>query len=98
MFEFDYSLKKRFGAWGAAGDIDIDREKLIGAEDDAILTFKGKRPAGDGAVAERHDPFGLRHLIVEGLDAWHHLFGDGAGDDHDIALSGGGTKDLRAEP
>ena len=73
MFEFDYSLKERFGAWGAAGDIDIDREKLIGAEDDAVLTFKGKRAAGDGAVAERHDPFGLRHLIVEGPHRRRHL-------------------------
>lgn len=97
MFEFDNPLQECFRAGWTAGYIDIDRQKLVGAKDNAVLPFEGKGPTGDGAVAKGHNPFRLRHLVVEGLDARHHFFGDGSGNDHDIALSGRGTKDLRTK-
>ena len=96
-FKFDNSLQESFRAWRATGYIDIDGQKLIGAEDDAVLPFEGKWTAGNRAVAKCHDPLGFRHLVVEGFDARHHFLGDGSSDDHDIALSGRRAKDLRTE-
>ena len=97
MFKFDYSLKKRLRTRWTTGDIDVDRKKFVGSKDDAVLTLEGKWPSGNGAVAERHYPFGLGHLIVESFDTGHHFFGDGAGNDHDITLSGRGAKYFSSE-
>ena len=98
MFKFDNPLQEGLGARRTTGYVYIDRQELVGSEDNAVLPFKGKGAAGDRAVPQGHDPLRFRHLVIEGLDAGHHLLGDGSGDDHHVTLPRGGTKNLCAEP
>lgn len=45
------------------------------------------------AAAHGDDPSGLGHLVVDLAQGGSHLVGEGAGDDHDVGLTGGGTED-----
>ena len=46
--------------------------------------------AAEGAVAECDDAAGLGHCVVGGEEWCVHAGGDGAGDEEDVGVSGGG--------
>lgn len=94
VFKLDYPLQKRLGTRWTSGDIHIDRKKLISPQNNTVLAFESKRSTRNSAVAESHYPFWFGHLIIKGFDSGHHFFGDGAGDNHDVALPGGRPKNL----
>jgi hypothetical protein len=97
LLELEQAFDERLGSRRAARDIDIHREQLIHPFNHRVLAREHERPAGDGAIAHRDDPFGLGHLVVERLDGLRHLLVDGAGDDHQIRLARRGPEDLGAK-
>ncbi len=50
-------------------------------------------PAPIRATPHRHHPPGIRHLIIHLAQGGRHFVGQGAGDDHDVGLAGGGAED-----
>ena len=53
--------------------------------------------AADRARSHGYDVLGVGHLVVKPLDAFCHLAGHGAGDNHQIRLAGRGAEFFRAE-
>jgi hypothetical protein len=79
----------------AAGNIDVDRDEAVNSLEYVVALLE--RAAGDGTGAHGDDVFWLRHLVIEADDLGCHLFGDRAGDDHEVCLAGGWAEDLGAE-
>lgn len=99
-FGFDFPLEAHeafeegFGSWGASADIDVDGENLIDSLEDGVAAIHA---ATGSARAHGDAPFGFGHLIPDAFDDEGHFVGDGAGDDHDVALAWGEAHDFGAE-
>lgn len=74
----------------AAGDVDVDGDDTVAATDDTVGVVVVATTVGAGAHGD--DPSGLGHLIVDLAQGGGHLVGEGAGDNHDIGLTGRGTE------
>ncbi len=83
-----------FGAWWAAGDVDVYGDVLVDALDDGVGV---EDAAGGGAGAHGDDPFGFGHLLVDALEDGEHFDADSAGDDHEVCLAGAEAHDFGAE-
>jgi hypothetical protein len=77
------------GGW-AAGHVDIDRHNAVASSDDTVAVVVVA--ATVGAATHGDDPSGLGHLIVDLAQSGCHLVGEGAGDNHDVGLTGRGTE------
>ncbi len=88
------TLQNRFGAGRAARDVDIHRQDLVDALDDAVNIVHA---ATVGAGSHGHDPLGFGHLLVEPQNYGCHLFEYGSGSDEKIGLPGGPSENLGAE-
>src|ERR1700746_1072113 len=78
----------------AAGDVDVDRQELVGALEDGVV---GEHPTRGGAGAHRHHPLQLQHLVVEAADDRRHFHRDPARENHQVGLSRRGASRLGAE-
>ena len=78
----------------AAGDVDVDRQELVGALDHRVV---GEHAAGGGAGAHREDPLRLQHLVVDAADDRDHLDRDAAREDQHVGLPRRGAEDLGPE-
>lgn len=75
----------------APGDVNVDGDDAVAAADDAVAVVVVA--AAVCAAAHGDDPSGLGHLVVDLAQGRGHLVGQGAGDNHDVGLAGGGTED-----
>ena len=50
-------------------------------------------PASIRATAHGHHPAGIGHLVVNLTQGRGHFIGEGASNDHDVGLAGGGAED-----
>src|ERR1035438_8267251 len=77
----------------AAGEVDIDRDNPIHALQHGVGI---ERSAHAGAGAHGDAPLRVRHLVPDAFQHRGHLEGDGARDDHQIALprAGDGGSDF----
>lgn len=74
----------------ASGDVDVDGDDTVAAADDAVAVVVVA--ATVGAATHGDDPSGFGHLIVDLAQGGGHLVGKGAGNDHDVGLTGGSTE------
>ncbi len=83
-----------FGPGRAARDVDIHRQDLVDALDDAVDVVHAP---GIGAGTHGDHPAGLGHLLVEPQHHRRDFLEDRAGDDQQVRLPGGGAKHFGAE-
>jgi len=88
------ALNQLFGAWGAAGDVDIYRDELVTALDDGVGV---EDAAGAGAGTHGDDPLGFAHLFVGALEDGEHLDADSTCDDEEVGLARAEAHDFSAE-
>ena len=88
-------LQHRFGPGRTARNVDIDRQDLIYALDDAVNII---HPAAVGAGTHGNDPLGFRHLFVEAQDDRRNFLEDGTGGNQQIGLARRGAQHFGAEP
>lgn len=88
--QLEDAVHEGLGGRGATGDVDVDGDDPVAAADDAVAVVVVA--AAVGAAAHADDPAGLRHLIVDLAEGGGHLVGQGAGDNHDVRLTRGGTE------
>jgi len=94
FLELEDCIEDGFGAWRAAGDVDVHGDDLIAALHDGVVV---EDAAGSGAGAHRDDPLGFGHLIVKLANDRSHLLGEAAGNDHEVGLARGWAEDFGAE-
>lgn len=75
----------------APRNVNIDGDDAVAATNNAVAVVVVA--AAVCAAAHGDDPSGLGHLVVDLAQGGRHLVGEGAGDDHDVGLTGGGTED-----
>src|SRR5207249_5779332 len=76
-------FQHRFRAWGAASNVDVNRDDPINALHSRIVAIKSPR---GGTRAEGHHPFRLAHLVVDALEHWGNFMVDGAYDHQQVGL------------
>ena len=85
--EAEEAIEDGDGVWRTAGDIQVNRNKGIGAV--VYLAVAGKRAAGYGASADGDDQTGFGKRGVGFLQGKGHVFGDGAGDEESVGVARG---------
>src|SRR4051794_39014985 len=60
LLQLQQTVDHRLGSRRAARHVDVDRDDGVDALDDGVVVV---RAAGVGAVAERHDPLRIGHLL-----------------------------------
>src|SRR5262249_41652555 len=88
------AVEHLLGPRRAAGNIDVDRNDLIGARYRRVVLIE---TAGRCADAERDDPFGFGHLLVDAGQHRRRALGDGADDAQEMGLPWRETRKLGAE-
>src|SRR4029077_18179477 len=78
------------GLWWAPSDVQINGND--GAHAPRYRVAWGEKPAIEGAVSNRYDPFGRRRRVVGALQRLAHVLGDGACDHQHIGMPRGGDK------
>ena len=74
----------------ASGHVNVHGDNSVAASDHAVAVVVVA--AAVGAAAHGDDPAGFGHLIVDLAQRGSHLVGQGAGHDHDVGLTGGGSE------
>lgn len=88
--QLEDTIHERLTGRRATGYIHIHRHDPITPTHHTVAVVVV--PAAIGARAHGNDPARLGHLIVNLPQRGGHLVGEGAGDDHDVGLTGGGTE------
>lgn len=88
--ELEDAVHEGLGGGGAAGDIDVDGDDAVASADHAVAVVVVA--AAVGAAAHGDNPAGVGHLIVDLAQGGGHLVGEGAGNNHDVGLTGRGTE------
>ena len=88
--ELEDAVHEGLASRGATGDVNVDGDDSVAAADDAVAIVVVA--AAVCAAAHADDPAGFGHLVIDLTHSGSHLVGQGAGDDHDIGLAGGGTE------
>ena len=94
LLQHDEAVEDLFRPRRAARDVDVDRDRLIGARHGRVVLVEA---AGRGADAERDHPLRLAHLLVDAPQGRALPFGDGADDDQQVSLAGREARELGAE-
>src|SRR5262249_33165505 len=89
------SIKQGLWGWGAAGDINVDRNKPIHTLHNTVTVIDVSRC---GAGPHRDHIFGFRHLVVDFTNHRCHSPAHGTGYNHEVRLPWRGTKDTRSIP
>jgi hypothetical protein len=90
LLELEDTEHERFGSRWAAGHVDVHRHDAVASSDDTVAVVVVA--AAVGAATHGDDPSGLGHLIIDLAQSGCHLVGEGAGDNHDVGLTGRGTE------
>ena len=72
------------GSWRTARDVDVDGHDRVDAHDGGVVVVEAARAGTD---AERDDPLGLGHLVVDALQDRRHLVTDGADHEEHVGLA-----------
>lgn len=88
--QLEDAVHEGFAGGGASGDVDVDGDNAVAAPDDAVAVVVVA--AAVGTTAHGNDPSRFGHLIVDLAQRGSHLVGEGAGDNHDVGLTGGGSE------
>src|SRR5262245_29982541 len=83
FLQLHQAFHESLGTRWAAGNIDIDRNNSVNALQNVVSML----PIWTSTVrTTSHGNYisGLGHLVKQRLDAFRHLQGDGAGNNHDI--------------
>ena len=88
--ELEDAVHERLTGRRASGDVNVDGNDAVAATDNAVAVVVVA--ATVGAAAHGDDPAGLGHLVVDLAQGRRHLVGEGAGDNHDVRLAGGGSE------
>ena len=84
-------VHQRLARRRAPRHIYIDRYDPIAPSRDAIAVVI--IPSSIRTATHAHNPSRIRHLVVHLAEGRGHFVGQGASDDHDVRLAGGGTED-----
>lgn len=90
LLELEDTEHEGLGGGRAAGNVDVDGDDAVTAAGDGVGVVVVAATVCAGAHG--NDPTGVGHLIVDLTEGGSHLVGKGAGDDHDIGLTGRGTE------
>ena len=85
------TFQQRFGARGAAGNIDVDRYNQIDALHDVIPPLE-IRAATHRACTHGNHELGVGHHVVQSADAAGHFVGHRSRDNHQVRLPRSGTE------
>ena len=89
--QLENTIHQRLTGRRAARHVNVHGDNTITAPDDAITVVVVATAIGTAAHGD--DPSRLGHLIVDLAQRRSHLVGEGAGDNHDVGLAGGGSED-----
>ena len=92
--KFHEPFQERFRPGRATGNVNVHRDELIDPLQDGVAAIHA---AARSAGAHGDAPFRFGHLVPNPFDGQGHLVGDGAGDDHDVALARRKAHHFRAE-
>src|SRR5690348_13987902 len=92
LSQFEDSFNERFGTWGTARNIHIDRYNRI-APLNRVITIVEFSP-GIGTLSHTDDPLGLWHLFPEQAQTGSHFLRKGSSYNHEIRLPWAGSEDL----
>ena len=90
LLQLENTEHERFGSGWAAGYVNVNRYNAVASSDDTVAVVVVA--ATVGAATHGDDPSGLGHLIVDLAQSGCHLVGEGAGDNHDVGLTGRSTE------
>ena len=90
LLELHHPVDEALGTGRAAGDVDVDRHDPVDALDRRVAPLVAA--AGAGAVAERHAPLGLGHLLPQTDERAGHLGRQRAGHDEHVGLARAGPE------
>ena len=91
LLKLKKAIHKRLTRRRTTRNINIDRNDTIAAPGHGITIMIIS--ASVGTTSHTDDPSGIGHLIVDLAEGGSHFVGEGAGDDHHVALAGGGAED-----
>lgn len=88
--ELEDAVHQGLAGRGAAGNVDVHGDNAVAATDNTVRVVVVT--AAVGTASHGDDPSGVGHLIVDLAQGGCHLVCEGAGNDHDIGLTRGGTE------
>ena len=84
------SVQKCFSGWWATWNVDIDRDDSVDSSDYRVWVVVVSTSVGAGSHGD--GPFWVGHLVEDESEGWRHFVCEGAGDDHEVGLSWGGSE------
>jgi len=90
LLELKDAEHERLCSRRAARDVNIDRDDPVTTTSDTVAVVVVTTAVC--AAAHGDDPSGVGHLVVDLSQSRRHLVGQGAGDNHDVGLTGRGAE------
>ena len=93
--QLHHAIHDGLRTWRTTWNKHINRHDFLNAFHNMIARLEWS--ATDGTTTNSNHILGLSHLVVQTLQGWGHLVGNGAGTHNQVSLTGRVARDLKAE-